>query len=72
MKFMLEIRAMAVSGGVFANEPPDDVPILAMPGECRKRTSADHLRAAMTLEDHRFEEASGRLAPIADARDHAA
>ena len=70
-QFMLDIRAMAESGDAFASEPPD-VRTVAMSGESRRRASDGRFRAAMTREDHRFEEASGRLAALADARDHAA
>ena len=72
MQFMLDIRAMVVSGDVFAIEPHDDARTAAMPGEGRNRTSAGPLRAAMTLAGHRFEEASGRPAAFASARDHVA
>lgn len=72
MQFTPEIRAMVASGDVFAIEPHDDARTAAMPGESRDRTSAGPLRAAMTLAGHLFEEASGRLAAFANARDHAA
>ena len=72
MQLMPEIRAVVASGDVLAIEPHDDARTADIPGESRNRTSADPLRAAMTLAGHRFEEASGRSAAFANARDHGA
>ena len=72
MQFLPDVRAMAATADVFAYGLPDDARTVAMPGESRKRISAEHLLATTTVEDHRFEVMSGRLAALADARGHAA